>query len=186
MASSKNKTASVSSKGNKVSHKLKSSKFIFSASKGLAGIRANRSALYVDDPRWKLPYAHGVSPKLSPLHLIECSRRGLVSGEADRIARLLGVTDKEMAQLLNQSVSTFHRQAKSERLNAATSERLLMLGRLATHGEAVFQDSGKFTRWLRRPLRLLADREPLDLMDSPTGVLLIEDILGRIEHGVFS
>lgn len=124
--------------------------------------------------------------KINPLQLIDRSRKGLDSSEADRIAGLLGVTDKEMARLLNQSVATFHRRAKSGRLDAATSERLLMLNRLAGHGEAVFQDSGKFTRWLRRPLRLLADREPLNLMDSPTGVLLIEDILGRIEHGVFS
>lgn len=127
-----------------------------------------------------------ISSKINPLQLIDRSRKGLDSTEADRIAGLLGVTDKEMARLLNQSVATFHRRAKSGRLDAATSERLLMLGRLAGHGEVVFQDSGKFTRWLRRPLRLLADREPLDLMDSPTGVLLIEDILGRIEHGVFS
>lgn len=126
------------------------------------------------------------SQKINPLHLIDRSREGLDSSEADRIAGLLGVTGKEMARLLNQSVATFHRRAKSGRLDAATSERLLMLGRLAEHGEAVFQDAGKFTRWLRRPLRLLGDREPLNLMDSPTGVLLVEDILGRIEHGVFS
>ena len=128
----------------------------------------------------------GYSKKISPLQLIDRSREGLDSGEADRVARLLGVTDKEMARLLNQSVATFHRRAKSGRLDAATSERLLMLGRLAGHGEVVFQDSGKFTRWLRRSLRLLGNRAPLDLMDSPTGVLLVEDILGRIEHGVFS
>lgn len=124
--------------------------------------------------------------KINPLYLIVRSREGLDSSEADRIAALLGVTDKEMARLLNQSVATFHRRAKSGLLDAATSERLLMLGRLAGHGEVVFQDSGKFTRWLRRPLRVLADRDPLDLLDSPTGVLLVEDILGRIEHGVFS
>lgn len=134
----------------------------------------------------KSPTSRTTSPKLNALQLIDRSRKGLDSSEADRIASLLGVTDKEMARLLNQSVATFHRRAKSERLDAASSERLLMLGRLAGHGEAVFQDAGKFTRWLRRPLRLLGDREPLDLMDSPTGVLLVEDILGRIEHGVFS
>jgi putative toxin-antitoxin system antitoxin component (TIGR02293 family) len=123
---------------------------------------------------------------LTPLQLIDRSRQGLVGTEAGRIAGLLGVSDKEMAPLLNQSVATFHRQAKSGRLDAATSERLLLLGRLANYGASVFQDQGKFTRWLRRPLRLLHDRSPFELMDSPTGVQLVEDILGRIEYGVFS
>lgn len=123
---------------------------------------------------------------LTALQLIDRSRQGLMGAEAGRIAGLLGVTDKEMARLLNQSIATFHRQAKAGRLDAATSERLLLLGQLASYGATVFQDQGKFTRWLGRPLRLLGDRSPLDLLDSPTGVQLIEDILGRIEYGVFS
>lgn len=123
---------------------------------------------------------------LTALQLIDRSRQGLMGTEAGRIAGLLGVTDKEMARLLNQSVATFHRQAKAGRLDAATSEKLLLLARLAGYGASVFQDQAKFNRWLARPLRLLGDRSPLDLLDSPTGVQLIEDILGRIEYGVFS
>lgn len=123
---------------------------------------------------------------VSPLQLIDQSRQGLAGIETGRIACLLGIADKEMAPLLSQSVATLHRQAKAGRLDAATSERLLLLERLATYGAAVFQDQGKFNRWLRRPLRLLADRSPLDLMSSSTGVQLVEDMLGRIEYGVFS
>jgi putative toxin-antitoxin system antitoxin component (TIGR02293 family) len=123
---------------------------------------------------------------MTPLQLIEQSRVGLPGSETNRVAALLGITDKEMARLLNQSTATFHRQAKIGRLDAATSERLLLLDRLGNYGADVFQDTGKFTRWLRRPLRLLTDRPPLDLLDSPTGVQLVEDILGRVEAGVFS
>lgn len=125
---------------------------------------------------------------LAPLQLIDRSRQGLPAIDAERVAELLAVSDKEMARLLNQSVATFHRQARAGAplLDAVTSERLLLLGRLATYGVEVFQNQGKFTRWLRRPLRLLADQAPIDLMASSTGVQLIEDILGRIEYGVFS
>jgi putative toxin-antitoxin system antitoxin component (TIGR02293 family) len=137
-----------------------------------------------------VPASHTIA-SLTALQLIDRSRQGLAGAEADRVARLLGVSDKEMAPLLNLSVATFHRQTKQGRLDAATSERLLLLERLAQYGAAVFQDAdearpGKFTSWLRRPLRLLGDRAPLALLDSPTGVQLVEDILGRIEYGVFS
>lgn len=127
-----------------------------------------------------------VNPLTTPLQLIDRSRQGLAGTETSKVAGLLGVTDKEMARLLNQSVATLHRQVRASHLDAPTSERLLLLTRLATYGEAVFQDKGKFTRWLRRPLRLLDDRSPLDLLDSSIGVQLVEDILGRIEYGVFS
>lgn len=127
-----------------------------------------------------------VGNRLSALQLIDRSRQGLVGTEAGQIASLLAISDKEMARLLNQSVATFHRQAKAGRLDAATSERLLLLSQLATYGSIVFQDKAKFTRWLRRPLRLLGERSPLDLLDSLTGIQLVDDILGRIEYGVFS
>lgn len=144
---------------------------------------ATATEMITNAPEWSSP--------LDALRLIDYSREGVVSTEAGRVAGLLGVTDKEMARLLNQSIVTFHRQAKvgllgETRLDAATSERLLLLARLATYGVTVFQDKGKFTRWLHRPLRLLADRSPVDLMDSTTGVQLVEDILGRIDYGVFS
>jgi putative toxin-antitoxin system antitoxin component (TIGR02293 family) len=130
--------------------------------------------------------SNNLTAALTPLQLIDRSRQGLVGTEAGHIANRLGVSDKEMARLLNQSVATFHRQAKAGRLDAPTSERLLLLNRLANYGTTVFQDQGKFMRWLRRPLRLLGERSPFDLLDSPTGVQLVEDILGRIEYGVFS
>ena len=127
-----------------------------------------------------------IGNRLSALQLIDRSRQGLMGTEAGQIADLLAISDKEMARLLNQSVATFHRQAKAGRLDAATSERLLLLSQLASYGDSVFQDQAKFTRWLRRPLRLLGERSPLDLLDSLTGIQLVDDILGRIEYGVFS
>ncbi|MBC3787898.1 antitoxin Xre-like helix-turn-helix domain-containing protein [Spirosoma utsteinense] len=111
---------------------------------------------------------------MTALQLIDRSRQGLLGTEAGRIAGLLGVTDKEMVRLLNQSTATFHRHAKAARLDASTSEKLLLLGRLAGCGTTIFQNQGMFNRWLRRPLRLLGDRTSLDLLDSPTGVQLIE------------
>jgi hypothetical protein len=49
---------------------------------------------------------------LTALQLIDRSRQGLLGTEAGRIAGLLGVTDKEMARLLNQSTATFHRHLR--------------------------------------------------------------------------
>jgi putative toxin-antitoxin system antitoxin component (TIGR02293 family) len=133
---------------------------------------------------------------LDALAVIDLSRMGLGGEEAGRIANLLGVSDKEMARLLNQSVATFHRQAKVDRLDSVTTERLLLLAKLASYGITVFQDTdgpshggpshSKFTRWLQRPLRILGDRSPIAIMDTTTGIQLVEDILGRIEYGVFS
>ena len=64
--------------------------------------------------------------------------------------------------------------------------RELLLQQLAEHGVDVFEDQGKFNRWLRRPLPLLANQSPLDLLDTASGFQVVDELLGRIEYGVYS
>jgi hypothetical protein len=50
----------------------------------------------------------------------------------------------------------------------------------------VFGDNDRPSRWMRSPLLALGNRAPLDLLDTAEGIELVMNILGRIEHGVFS
>jgi putative toxin-antitoxin system antitoxin component (TIGR02293 family) len=43
----------------------------------------------------------------------------------------------------------------------------------------------KALRWLRTPIRSLGDRTPLSQLETPDGITRVEDVLGRIEHGVW-
>ncbi len=54
---------------------------------------ANSAGTLRATPPIDAPY----SQKINALQLIDRSRKGLDSGEADHVAALLGVTDKEMA-----------------------------------------------------------------------------------------
>ena len=94
-----------------------------------------------------------------------------------------------MAAVLATSERTFARQLGAEQptpLTKAQAERLLLLQLLAKHGLAVFEDQGKFNRWLRRPLPLLQHESPLQLLDTVTGFRLIDQLVGRMEYGVYS
>ena len=44
----------------------------------------------------------------------------------------------------------------------------------------------KASTWLRRPNRALNNERPLRLLDTDVGARQVEDILGRIAHGVVS
>lgn len=43
----------------------------------------------------------------------------------------------------------------------------------------------KLTRWLQTPLPSLAHHTPLSLLHTEDGRQQVEDVLGRIEHGIF-
>lgn len=109
-----------------------------------------------------------------------------------QLAAKLDITLHEMAMVLATAERTFARQLSakaSEKTLAFTkiqAERLLLLQLLDKHGVEVFEDQGKFNRWLRRPLPLLQQQSPLQLLDTVTGFRVVDQLLGRIAYGVYS
>jgi putative toxin-antitoxin system antitoxin component (TIGR02293 family) len=79
---------------------------------------------------------------------------------------------------------TFEHREKTGRLTPEQSDRLARVLRLTALAERAFGDSAKAALWLRRKTRPLRDRAPLEMLDSDPGAKLVEDLLGRIEHGI--
>lgn len=120
-----------------------------------------------------------------PYVVIDKSRQGVLRSEVDSVAGLVGLTDKEMARILNMSERNLHRLKSDERLSRDASERLLLLTNLLRHGLDVFDDDTEtLADWLRSPIRELTSQSPLYLLDTTTGFGLVDGVLGRIEWGI--
>lgn len=122
----------------------------------------------------------------NPLQLIELARRGLPRSVVDMVAQNIGLTDREMARILNISERTLHRYTPSTQLDTPSTERLLKLMLLYQHGEEVFADLNNFKPWMRQPMSLFGNKSALDLLDTATGFELVDNVLTRIEMGVYS
>jgi len=96
--------------------------------------------------------------------IISQARQGVLRRRVDEVARLVGLTDKEMARILNMSIRGLHGKATATRLSLDASERLLLLERLIQRGLAVFDGRADIlARWLRTPLVELGYRPETDL-----------------------
>ena len=118
--------------------------------------------------------------------IISRSRQGVLRAEADRVASLVGLTDKEMAAAIGLSLSYLHRLKPEQRISQDASERLSLLENLLQHTLDTFD--GRATTvlgWLRSPLRELEYQTPLQTLDTVTGYTLVDRVLGRIDHGIF-
>ena len=121
----------------------------------------------------------------SPYTVIDKSRQGMLRSEVDEVAALAGLADVELARIMNMSVRNLHRLRAEDKLARDASERLLLLTNLLRHGLAVFDDDAQtLAEWLRSPIRELNNQSPLYLLDTTTGFGLVDDVLGRIEHGI--
>ncbi len=128
---------------------------------------------------------HLIGP-FSEQEIISRSRRGILRAEADRVAALIGLTDKEISAAIGLSPSYFHRLKTQQRISQDASERLSLLENLLQHALDTF-DGQTITvlGWLRSPLRELEYQTPLQTLDTVTGYTLVDRVLGRIDHGIF-
>lgn len=127
-----------------------------------------------------------LSRLMTEQEIITRSRQGVLRAEADRVARLVGLTDKEMAIALGLSASYLHRLKVDQRISQDASERLLLLENLLLHMLDTFEGRASTAlNWMRAPLRELDYQTPLQTLDTVTGYTLVDRVLGRIDYGIF-
>jgi len=116
---------------------------------------------------------------------VQVKEKGL-DAQLNHLARQLGVTLKELAPLLQLSESTLHRLRRQTTLTGSTAERVELLWAVIQHGLRVYAgDESALQDWLRYPLAELDGRTPLHTLTTIAGFSQVNDVLGRIEHGIF-
>lgn len=120
--------------------------------------------------------------------LADAIENGLPRAAAVQLASHLDLTEGSLAKILGVSARTLQRSAATPKakLTLVQGDRLYRLARLAAFAEEVFEDTTRAHEWLREPQFGLGNRIPLDLLRTEAGAQEVEDLLGRIEHGVFS
>lgn len=98
-----------------------------------------------------------------------------------------GILTREEAYALVISRRTLsYRRREGKRLTLEESDRLSRITRLTVRAAETFSGHNEAVRWLREPNGALAGRAPLDLLRSGEGAVLVEQVLGRIDHGVYT
>jgi putative toxin-antitoxin system antitoxin component (TIGR02293 family) len=110
-------------------------------------------------------------------------RQGLSIDLVDDVLADGRLTAVELDRLALPRKTLAHRRTLG-RLTAEQSDRLARILRVIEQAERAFGDATKAHTWMRRPTSALADHAPLDLLDTDIGAREVENLLGRIEHGI--
>jgi len=97
-----------------------------------------------------------------------------------------GYSEEEISGLVVPKRTLARRRSGNELLTVEETDKALRLKRIATLAERVFGDNAKAHRWLRKPKRSLAGETPLAYLASENGARIVEEMLGRIEHGIYA
>lgn len=127
----------------------------------------------------------GIDEPLDEPALIELTRHGLPGDAIDTLALNLGITVTELSGFLHVSSRTLLRH-RGKLLDKHLSDHLLTIGTVVARCIELFQSNEKASRWLKSPALSLGNSRPLDLLDTTAGATMVLNLLGRIEHGVYS
>ena len=97
-----------------------------------------------------------------------------------------GYSEDEVFHLVVPKRTFARRRAAGDLLSIEETDKALRLKRIALQAEQTFGDREKATRWLRKPKRELQGIAPLEYLASESGARIVEEMLHRIEHGIFA
>jgi putative toxin-antitoxin system antitoxin component (TIGR02293 family) len=122
----------------------------------------------------------------STSNLVERVQSGLSIEELDYLQASLDIPIESLAPKLGISRATLHRRKGAGRLHREESDRVLRFARLMGKAIEVFETKENARKWLGSPQTGLGGAVPLDYAETEVGAREVEDLLGRIEYGVYS
>ncbi len=119
--------------------------------------------------------------------LIRELRRGLPIQSLQSFSARSGLPISQITSTLDIAERTLARRRVSGRLAPDESERLLRLSRVFEKAVDLFEgNTASAVGWMVTPRRALSEQSPLDYSRTEIGAREVENLIGRLEHGVFS
>jgi putative toxin-antitoxin system antitoxin component (TIGR02293 family) len=117
---------------------------------------------------------------------IERIHAGLSFQAVQNLQKALDLPLEKMAAVLGMSRATLHRRKTQGKIDQNESERLVRYQRLVEKADDVFGDVAGAREWLTHKQPGLGGAVPLDFARTEIGAREVENLLGRIEYGVYS
>ncbi len=120
--------------------------------------------------------------------VVEKVEHGLPFRALERFGKLLALdTTERAARLVRIPTRTLYTRKRSRRLTPTESDRLLRTTRLFGLAVDLFDGNKEAARqWFFAPQRALGGATPAQYSQTEVGAREVEDLIGRLEHGVFS
>lgn len=127
---------------------------------------------------------HPASP--SPQHVVTHIAAGLDFDELETLRQQLELPMDQLATNLGLSRATLHRRKNSGRLTSEESDKVVRFARILGHAVHLFGGADEARQWLKAPQRGLGGAVPLEYARTEAGAREVENLLGRIDYGVYS
>jgi putative toxin-antitoxin system antitoxin component (TIGR02293 family) len=126
-------------------------------------------------------------PALETNELLALVARGLPFGAIERFKQASGLAWEAVCELVQIPPRTLTRRRAARRLEPGESDRLVRAARVFQQAIDLFEGDAQAAReWLASPQRAFGGATPLAFARTETGAREVENLIGRLEHGVYA
>lgn len=122
----------------------------------------------------------------SAAELRSAVRKGLPFSAFEAVSKHLDISPQHITTVLGIPPRTVARRKAARHLTPQESDRLYRLARAVSQALEVLGTVEKSRAWLKTPNRALGGDTPLDLLDTEIGARQVEEVLLRLNYGIFS
>lgn len=121
------------------------------------------------------------------LKLAERIKAGFPFDALERLGKTTGLPLERLRVAVRITPRTLTRRKKEKKLSPEESDRLVSVSRLLAQTFELFEGNEEAgIRWFTSPNRALGGQSPLEVAATETGTREVENLIGRLEHGVFT
>lgn len=114
-------------------------------------------------------------------------RTGFSTHVFDVLKEQLDISQETILEIIGISKSTLDRRRKNKRFNVIESDRLYRIAEIYRLVLKLFNgDNDEAIGWFTPPVIALGGETPLSQLDTQMGAEKVRDLIGRLEHGVFT
>jgi putative toxin-antitoxin system antitoxin component (TIGR02293 family) len=119
--------------------------------------------------------------------LMRVAARGFPYEAIDHLHRNTGLSIDTLLDWLQISARTLARRKQQGRFAPEESDRLLRASRVFGRALELFEgDRDAASEWMSNPQPALGGETPIDIARTELGSREVENLVGRVEHGVYS
>lgn len=124
--------------------------------------------------------------QLTLMEKVELVEKGISKESLESLKKKAGLDYDQLAQLLNVARATLINKKSPDKFNTDLSDKIMSLADIFAYGFEVFEDEDHFRTWLQRSVRALGGKKPFELLHTSFGREEVKNLIGRIDHGVYS
>lgn len=123
---------------------------------------------------------------LTPFEKMQIVEEGISKKALEKLKEKSGLDYDQLSRLLNVSRTTLIALKGKAKFNTDISDKILGLADIYSYGYEVFEDHSRFNEWIFRPNGALGGQSPFELLRNSFGREEVKNLIGRIDHGIYS